>query len=106
MVNISKIKEKIMKAPRIRRLGAANLNNSTKDRSNMRENYERLFELSPLQAGEALRESEEKFSKAFRFSPDAIAITTIKDGRFIEVNDSYPRLTGYSREEVIGHSAS
>ena len=54
----------------------------------------------------ALRESEEKFSKAFRSSPDAIAITTIKDGRFIEVNDSYPRLTGYTREEVIGHSAT
>jgi PAS domain S-box-containing protein len=57
-------------------------------------------------AEQALRESEEKFSKAFRSSPDAIAITTLKDGRFIEVNDSYTRITGYPREEVIGHSTT
>jgi PAS domain S-box-containing protein len=57
-------------------------------------------------AEEALRESEEKFYKAFRSSPDAIAITTLKDGRFIEVNDSYTRITGFTREEVIGHTTS
>ena len=106
MINISKIREKIMKAPKVWRPSMANLNNTTKDRSHIRENYERLFEVSPLQAGESLRESEDKFSKAFRSSPDAIAITTIKDGRFIEVNDSYTRLTGYTREEVIGRSAT
>jgi PAS domain S-box-containing protein len=55
-------------------------------------------------AEEALRESEEKFSKAFRSSPDRIAITTLEDGRFIDVNDSYVRFTGYTREEVIGHT--
>jgi PAS domain S-box-containing protein len=54
------------------------------------------------QAEEALRESEEKFSKAFRASPDIITITTLKDGKFIEVNDSFTRYSGYSREEVIG----
>ena len=52
---------------------------------------------------EALRESEEKFSKAFRSSPDMIAITTVKDGTFIEVNDSFIKNTGFTREEVIGH---
>jgi PAS domain S-box-containing protein len=52
---------------------------------------------------EALRESEEKFSKAFRSSPDMIVITTVKDGTFIEVNDSFAENTGYTREEVIGH---
>jgi PAS domain S-box-containing protein len=57
------------------------------------------------QAEEALRESEEKFHKAFRSTPDAIAITTLKDGRFIEVNDSYTRITGFTREEVIGHTS-
>jgi len=56
------------------------------------------------QAEEALRESEEKFSKAFRSSPDRITITTLDDGRFVEVNDSYFRFTGYTREEVIGHT--
>lgn len=57
-------------------------------------------------AESALRESEEKFSKAFRSSPDAISITTLTDGRYIEVNDSFCSLFGYSREEVIGYTAN
>ena len=52
---------------------------------------------------EALRQSEEKFSKAFRSSPDVIAITTLEDGRFIEVNDNFTRVAGYTREELINH---
>jgi len=54
---------------------------------------------------EALRFSEEKFAKAFRFSPDAITITTVDEGRYIEVNDSFLRLSEYSREEVIGRTS-
>jgi PAS domain S-box-containing protein len=57
------------------------------------------------QAEKALKESEEKFFKAFRSSPNTIAITTIKEGRFIEVNDSFTDLSGYTREEVIGNTA-
>jgi PAS domain S-box-containing protein len=53
----------------------------------------------------ALRESEEKFSKAFQALPEAISISTIKDGIFLEVNDSFVSLNGYSREEVIGHKS-
>jgi PAS domain S-box-containing protein len=53
-----------------------------------------------LQAVGALRESEDKFSIAFRTSPDALAITTVSDGRFIEVNESFETLTGYSSEEM------
>lgn len=44
--------------------------------------------------------SEEKFSKAFRSSPDPMTITTFAEGRFIEVNDSFLSLTGYSLEEI------
>jgi PAS domain S-box-containing protein len=54
---------------------------------------------------EALQKSEEKFSKAFRSSPNTMVITTVKDGKFIEVNDSHTRSTGYTREETIGHTA-
>ena len=54
---------------------------------------------------EALRFSEEKFAKAFRASPDAITITTLEEGRYIEVNDSFLRLSGYTREEVIGRTS-
>jgi PAS domain S-box-containing protein len=53
---------------------------------------------------EALRESENKLSVAFRASPHALAIVTMGEGKFIEVNDNVCRLTGYSREEIIGHT--
>lgn len=53
------------------------------------------------QAEQALRESEEKFSKAFGFSPDAITISTLNDGKIIDVNDSFLRLSGYQRHEVL-----
>jgi PAS domain S-box-containing protein len=54
--------------------------------------------------GEELGKSEEKFYKTFRSSPDMVIITSIKDGKFLEVNDSYVNITGYSREELIGHT--
>jgi PAS domain S-box-containing protein len=57
-------------------------------------------------AEEALRLSEEKFSKAFRSSPDPITISTLTDGRFIEVNESFLSIVGCSREEVIGYTAA
>jgi PAS domain S-box-containing protein len=57
------------------------------------------------QMEKSMRESEEKYSAAFRASPSAITITTLKDGVFLEVNDSFLRDNGYTREEVIGHSS-
>jgi PAS domain S-box-containing protein len=56
-------------------------------------------------AEKALRESEEKFSKAFQASPDGICITEFETGRFMEVNEGYCKLFHYTREELIGHSA-
>lgn len=53
------------------------------------------------EAIQQLRLSEEKFSKAFRSSPDPMTITTFAEGRFIEVNDSFLSTIGYSRTEVI-----
>jgi diguanylate cyclase (GGDEF)-like protein/PAS domain S-box-containing protein len=53
---------------------------------------------------EALRESEEKFSKAFHADPDAILISRVGDGRLLEVNDGFCRLTEYSREEALSSS--
>lgn len=50
----------------------------------------------------ALKASEEKFAKAFHHSPDAIIITEQASGRYIEVNDGFCRLTGYTSEEVLG----
>ncbi|UBF25503.1 PAS domain S-box protein [Kovacikia minuta CCNUW1] len=53
----------------------------------------------------ALEESEEKFTKVFRTSPDAVNIVTIPEARYLDVNDSFLETTGYSREEVIGRTA-
>jgi PAS domain S-box-containing protein len=58
------------------------------------------------QVEEMSRQSEEWFSKAFRSSPDAITISTLEDGRFIEVNDALLLITGYQREEFIGHAVA
>jgi PAS domain S-box-containing protein len=54
----------------------------------------------------ALRESEEKFSKAFQASPNIMAIISLKDRKIIEINENYTLSTGYTREEVIGHNAA
>ena len=52
-----------------------------------------------------LRESREKFTKVFRASPDPIAISTLAEGRFIDVNDSFLSFFGYTYEEVIGSTS-
>jgi two-component system sensor histidine kinase/response regulator len=57
------------------------------------------------QADQALKDSEERFAKAFNASGNAICITSTKDNKFIEINEAYLRFTGYTREEVIGHTA-
>ncbi|GMU49774.1 MAG: hypothetical protein AMXMBFR31_20000 [Candidatus Desulfobacillus denitrificans] len=57
-----------------------------------------------LRTQEALRLSEEKFSKVFHASPDAILITRPQDGRVIEANESFCQLTGYGPDEVLGGS--
>ena len=58
-----------------------------------------------MQAEQALRESEEKFAKAFRSSPQALIITEIPSGRYIDVNLGFERITGYNRQEIIGRTS-
>lgn len=56
------------------------------------------------QSEAALRLSEDKFSKAFRSSPNPMTIATLETGRLIEVNDSFLQAVGYEREAVIGRT--
>ena len=58
-----------------------------------------------VEAIEELRESEEKFAKAFNTSPNLMAISSFPEGRIIDINDVYCHVTGYTREELIGHTA-
>ena len=54
---------------------------------------------------DALRQSEEKFSKAFFLSPDAISITRISDGIIVSVNEGFKQYLGYFEDEIIGTNA-
>lgn len=58
------------------------------------------------QAIDELRESEERFAKAFKANPQPMSLTTIPGGLYIDVNDSFLAMSGYTREEVVGHTSS
>ena len=58
-----------------------------------------------LETGRALAHSEHLLSSAFRSSPDGFAINVFPDGPYLDVNDGFTRLTGYTREEVLGKTA-
>jgi PAS domain S-box-containing protein len=49
----------------------------------------------------ALKESEAKYTTIFHNCPDSISLTSVEDGRWIDVNDSFLEVTGYTREEII-----
>ena len=54
---------------------------------------------------EALRESEELFSKAFHASPVLVALVEPKEGRYLDVNDTWLKTMGFKRREVIGRTS-
>ncbi|MBJ6724127.1 response regulator [Geomonas sp. Red875] len=56
------------------------------------------------QAEATLRLSEEKFAKAFDNAPMIMAISSLDDGKIIDVNQVFLRLTNYRKEEVIGRT--
>jgi two-component system cell cycle sensor histidine kinase/response regulator CckA len=55
---------------------------------------------------EALRKSEERFSKAFRSSPVAITISTEAEGRYLDVNDAFLQMVERMRKDVIGRTTT
>jgi len=59
-----------------------------------------------LNTEQALRESEEKFSKAFRTGPDVMSIADYETNRYLEVNEAHERIFGFKRDEVIGRTAA
>lgn len=53
----------------------------------------------------ALDESNERFRLAFQTSPDSVNINRLEDGLYVEINDGFSKITGYTREEVIGKTS-
>ncbi|MGS5086589.1 PAS domain-containing sensor histidine kinase [Hydrogenophaga sp. A37] len=56
-------------------------------------------------ARQALQKSEERFSKAFNFSPLGMSITRMSDGRFMETNAANERVLGYSQADCAGKTS-
>ncbi|MDA8430359.1 MAG: PAS domain S-box protein [Geobacteraceae bacterium] len=55
---------------------------------------------------ETLRLSEEKFSAAFHASPDAIILSRLSDGSYLEVNEGFTAISGYAPEEALGRTSN
>lgn len=58
-----------------------------------------MSELAEIQA------QDKRYRIAFNLSPDSININRLSDGKYLDVNESFSRITGYSRDEVIGKSS-
>ncbi len=66
--------------------------------------FNRLLEVIG-QREAALKESEARYRTAFLTSPDAVNINRVADGRYLECNEGFLRLTGWSRDQVIGRTS-
>jgi PAS domain S-box-containing protein len=55
-------------------------------------------------AEEALRRSERLFFKVFQENPDIVTLSTVDEGRYVDVNEAFLKLTGRPRSEVIGRT--
>jgi len=56
-------------------------------------------------AEEALRESENLFRLTFKSSPDAINLNRLDDGLYVDINDGFTKITGYTRADVLGDTS-
>ena len=54
----------------------------------------------------ARHELEERYRTAFELNPTAMSVVRLENLQFTEVNDSFLKLTGYRRDEVVGHTAA
>ena len=67
--------------------------------SNRDISYRKKYELD-------IKESEERFRNIVNISPDALTITNINDGICVEVNSSFEKISGYSKDEILGKSTA
>src|SRR5436309_2559226 len=48
--------------------------------------------------------AQDRFSRIFSLSPMILSITRLSDGRLLDVNETFVRMTGYTREEALGRT--
>lgn len=64
------------------------------------------LDVTPLaEAEEKLRRSEEKFAKAFARAPVMMTISAVENGQYLEVNDAFVNVSGYSRARALGRTS-
>jgi PAS domain S-box-containing protein len=92
-------REEINLMERFAALASLAIDNARLYEQAQKENHERsMVEME-------LRASEEKFRKVFQASPVAIIISSLEDGRVIEANDAYWKLTGFDPQKSVGRTA-
>ncbi|NNL77513.1 MAG: PAS domain S-box protein [Desulfobacterales bacterium] len=57
-----------------------------------------------IQAVDALQESEQQYRSILESAPDSITMIRISDGCYVQVNECFLQLTGYSRKEALGRT--
>jgi PAS domain S-box-containing protein len=62
-------------------------------------------EVLRLRQKEELHQGEEKFRLAFQTSPDSINLNRLSDGMYVDINEGFTKLTGFTREDVIGKTS-
>jgi PAS domain S-box-containing protein len=85
-------------------IGIMGISRDITERKQFEQNIQKLNEELKQYAAQ-LKESEEKFSKAFLASPAAMSIANAADGRYIDINEAMAEMTGYSREESLGRTS-
>ena len=59
-----------------------------------------------ISAQKALESSETKFYTAFRTSPDAVNINRLSDGLYLDINEGFTKLTGFTQQDVAGKTSA
>lgn len=57
------------------------------------------------EAEEELGESQQRFAAAFRSNPNALSLSKLEDGTILDINDSFTKILGWTRDECIGKSS-
>ncbi|MCP4763630.1 MAG: PAS domain S-box protein [archaeon] len=59
-----------------------------------------------IKINDLLRISNEKFSKMFKSAPAIFGLSNIQDGKYVDINEAFSEILGFSREEAIGRTST